>query len=240
MLVFVTCVTNGLGLNTTSASLIYEMEVQTQKHPLYKWEDVSVTVVKPVEHRGLLEEQPVRLRMSGVPAARVTSNKLFVSLTTISSRIHSVWKAIYTLLNGSVLPTQIFLFISREPYLLDQGIQIIPDSLLSLVSMNLLRIVYTDNIGPHRKLLPLLRKYFDDNSTLIVNVDDDMPYTENSNLLYQLLVSYQQSNQSSVVAMRVRRIGLCNGRSLRYTRYYSWNVLYATGKRVITVTFVVS
>ena len=210
---------------------IYQWSLQSQSHRLYTWNDVSVSVLKASEHRTLLEQQPVSLRMTGVPVAQLTHYKVFVSLTTISSRVYTVWKSIYSILNGVVRPTQIYLFVSREPYLLDQGIQAIPDSLLALVSMNLLRIVYTDNIGPHRKLLPLLEEYYHDNNTLIVNVDDDMPYTPDSTLLYQLLHSFQQANESSVVALRVRRIGLCNGRSHRYTRYYSWNVLYATGKR---------
>jgi hypothetical protein len=85
---------------------------------------------------------------------------LYVSIAVISGRIKNVSKIIWSILNGIVIPTHIFLFISRDPFMMDEGITEaeIPLELQYLAaSTDIFSIVYTDNIGPHRKLLPILQ-----------------------------------------------------------------------------------
>lgn len=85
---------------------------------------------------------------------------LYVSIAVISGRIRKVIKIIWSILNGIVIPTHIFLFISKDPFMMDKGIREaeIPLELQYLAaSTDIFSIVYTDNIGPHRKLLPILQ-----------------------------------------------------------------------------------
>ena len=76
---------------------------------------------------------------------------------------------------GTLLPTHIYVFISLEPNLLDVGIppNKVPLPLQYLVTTGMVSIVYTENIGPHRKLLPLLQKHWDDDDVLIATFGDD-------------------------------------------------------------------
>lgn len=197
---------------------------------LFEWEQVYV---KPSP---LFAERTLNLSVdprSGVNISKITDYKVFVSLATISIRIHRVNNSIFTILDGVLVPTHIFLFISKDAYLLDRGIPLdkIPNDLLNLVHQQLLTIVYTNNIGPHRKLLPLLSRFYCEarpgpttivnsinncndgtsavDRVLIVTIDDDMVYHPRSPLLYRLMSIFIDHNETSVTALRVRRIGLC-------------------------------
>jgi hypothetical protein len=85
---------------------------------------------------------------------------LYVSMTTISERTDKVVEAVFNIMNGAVIPNHIFLFVSSDPYMLDRGIreQDIPVELYGLMAAGIVTVVNTDNIGPHRKLLPMLQQ----------------------------------------------------------------------------------
>lgn len=103
-----------------------------------------------------------------------------ISLTTISSRIDIVEKTLLSLLNQTVEPCSVRLYISREAHLLDEGVPNIPESLQHLVraSHGKLIISYCPNFGPYRKLLPYLREFWGQ-SRLVVTADDDTIYPPN-------------------------------------------------------------
>ena len=73
-------------------------------------------------------------------------------------------KTIWRILRGILVPTHVYLFLPRESCMIDEGIDI-SDIPLELQYHSEPRIVYsiinTDNIGPHRKLLPILQHYWD-------------------------------------------------------------------------------
>lgn len=137
---------------------------------------------------------------------------VYISMTTIHNRLYGVAATLETILKGSVLPTHIYIFVSSEPYLLDQGIS--KDFFIS--SSHRLRalsewfphisVVFTDNIGPHRKLLPLLAKKWEEDC-VIVTVDDHEMYPPG--MLASLVSYYRASGGSAVVALRSRRMGIC-------------------------------
>ena len=51
------------------------------------------------------------------------------SLTTISSRINTIHLVVNSLKRQTKQIDKLFLYISKEPYLLDKGIQTIPENL---------------------------------------------------------------------------------------------------------------
>lgn len=216
----------------------YNISLRSRNHLLYAWQEVHVSVNDQVAHAKLLDEHHTQLNMIGVAAANIVQRKVLVSLTSVSFRINEIGKSLYSILNGVVLPSQIYLFISEDPYLIDKGIKIIPEFLLTLSQQKMLKIIYTDNTGPYRKLLPILARYYHDPDTVIVTIDDDMSYGQfNSTLLYHLLESFQANNGSSVVAMRAHRIGLCSINSddspVRFTQYKAWQTPPHKGSFVI-------
>lgn len=200
------------------------MTTVKKEHPLYLWEEVEVIVRDQMAFSDILNNQSMSINIVGTPISKISHYILFVTLASVSFRIKESWKPVYSILNGLLLPTDIYLFISRDSYLLDSGVTEIPDVLLSLVAQKHLHIVYTTNIGPHRKLLPLLANHFNNPHSLLVTVDDDITYgSRNSALLLRLFQKFLELNESSVVTSRVHGFGLCRNKSDVFPPYKTWS-----------------
>lgn len=134
--------------------------------------------------------------------------KLYVSIAVMSQRVKQVSGVLSAILSGSVVPTHTYLILSDHKFLLDQGVKPanLPIYLKFLVHAGLLTIVYTENTGPHRKLLPILSKYWSQD-VVLVTFDDDRSMPRDS--LLRLIKYYLKSDRQSVVGLRVRRIGFC-------------------------------
>ncbi|WP_156173864.1 hypothetical protein [Cupriavidus basilensis] len=111
--------------------------------------------------------------------------KIFVCLTTISSRLASVHKVVESILSAKfdLIDYEVRLYISNYPYLLDKGCGEITDQLKNLVRKERGRfsIHYVDNSGPYRKILPIINHVYslppaDFLGSLIVTADDDTLY----------------------------------------------------------------
>lgn len=153
---------------------------------------------------------------------------VYVSMTTISSRINNIVPSFRTLLSGVIAPNRVYLFISREPYLLDEGIKEIPTSITKFASTNPISVVFTNNTGPHRKLLPLLSQKYDEDCILIT-FDDDLGKRSSRFLISNLLQYHEASQRTSVVAYRARRIGLCAKFPYRTLPYNMWSLISSYG-----------
>lgn len=181
---------------------------------------------------------------------------VYVSIATISFRIHEVHDIVCKFLSGNVYPTHIYIMVSEDKFLLDQGVtpQSIPLSLISIVRAypSLVSIVYTENIGPHRKLLPILKHYWEDPNTVIITFDDDFKNNFSFETSIQELLKYFVASQrQSVVALRTRRIGLCgdlyhneahflhgsniNENNISVSLYKGWNCCNMAGNREMLV-----
>lgn len=103
---------------------------------------------------------------------------VLISLTTISSRINRVVRTIETLKNQNYPIHSINLYISSEPYLLDEGISADSPVLKELHDLGV-NIYDVKNIGPYRKQYPIimqLKSIDADRLTPIITVDDDVLY----------------------------------------------------------------
>jgi hypothetical protein len=191
---------------------------------------------------------PSNFSVLGRPSLSMVSLPVYISLTSVSFRIETLAGTLRTIFDGIVVPTHIYVFLSDQPHLLDEGVTSIPEELLRLAAQKLITVVFTDNIGPHRKLIPILHRFYDED-VLIVNIDDDMVYQPQSTLLYQLLRYYKESDGQSVVALRSRRIGFCQEHTLHadnqtlpaslrvdmFAPYFHWDVHYVEGSREMFV-----
>lgn len=171
--------------------------------PTYPWE-VVVEGADPVGPLGseLVNGQPI-----------------YVSMTTIHSRLDGVAPTIESIFRGTLLPDRLFLLLSTEGHLLDTGVsrdEILSHPVAELARRFPLTVVLTENFGPHRKLLPLLaRKWTED--CVIVTVDDHERYPRS--MLESLLKFYLVSRRKSVVALRARRMGVCSQLPWQLTPY---------------------
>jgi len=131
------------------------------------------------------------------------SENLIVSLTTTSYRVQNVHRVIASLLSQTVLPHKIVLWLSKESYLMCQGIDPsnLPSELSKLASENseLFSIRWTQNTGPYRKLLPTVKDWPDYD---VLTVDDDVIY--NKNMIESMLV-LAEKHKNCIVANRCRQ-----------------------------------
>ncbi len=88
-----------------------------------------------------------------------------------------------------------------------------------LVNNSMRAVLLAENIGAHRKLLPLLSRNAQ-KDVVIVTVDDDTLY--HPKFLEAFITTYLATNKSSVVASRVRAISFCDSWPFRSLPYVYW------------------
>lgn len=84
--------------------------------------------------------------------------KIYVSLTSIKQNQTILQKTLLSIKNQDLLPDKCYLFLSEEPYLRDEGFinKELNEDLKMLLDNDMFEIRWVPNIGPYRKILPLL------------------------------------------------------------------------------------
>ena len=188
----------------------------SQDIPEYQWDEV---VIKKQISPKLSTTKYVHASdiLGGMP--------VYVSMATMSDRINLVSNTLKSIFAGDIVPTHVYVMISSDPYLKDSGIprDAIPSNLVKIAEKKPVSIIYTENIGPHRKLLPILAKFWNQ-KCIIVTLDDDVVYHKST--LAELIKCYILSGQQSVIALRSRRISLCvTNQALSVSDYVHWPVV---------------
>ncbi len=126
---------------------------------------------------------------------------LVVNLTTTSTRLELCGVTLWSLIHQSCLPDRIDLWISKEPFMSDQGIHELPEWLDELNGINrIINVRYVENTGPYRKIFPALQSTND--SDIHVYADDDVVYGHS--WLKSLTDCFLLNEGKFVVASRVR------------------------------------
>ena len=115
---------------------------------------------------------------------KIVPRDLIVSLTSYPSRIGTVNQTIESLLDQSLKPDKLILWLAPEQFPNEEAN--LPQKLLDLQDQGLTIDWYHD-IGPYKKLIPTLKKYPD---AIIVTADDDNIYERD--WLKKLFDGYQQ------------------------------------------------
>lgn len=113
---------------------------------------------------------------------------IIVSLTTTSARLKILRYTLPAICSQRLRPDKIILNLSREPYLIDEGIIDIPVWLTNLQDDRLV-IKWVPNTGSYRKLLPIITEVSD--SDYLVTCDDDVIYDF---LWLEKLIDFAESN----------------------------------------------
>jgi hypothetical protein len=118
---------------------------------------------------------------------------VYISLTSIYNTQGYLFNTLQTVLTQSRKPDKIFLYLSEEPYILDDGFknkEITHTGLVELLHNNsLIDVRWVKNIGSFRKLLPLLKEKWEEDC-FIITIDDDTLYHED--LIFNLLNDYNK------------------------------------------------
>lgn len=103
---------------------------------------------------------------------------IVVSLTTIRSRLARLDEILASLLGQTRPPDAILLNVSREPFLLDEGIgesDLERDVSTLARHADRIHVRFVENTGSYRKIVPAL-DFARDPNDVIVTADDDIPY----------------------------------------------------------------
>lgn len=150
--------------------------------------------------------------------------EIIVSIAAISRRVDSLAPVLHSLLfNQSLPPDRVIVWISPEPFLLDEGCEYgdLPQQVRSWHRDGLVDIRTTANTGPHRKMIPLLAEHRKDpDPPILVTADDDTLYPTR---WLETLVAAHRAN-GTAVCYRGRVIAR-NGGGL--APYHSWPKLAA-------------
>lgn len=153
-----------------------------------------------------------------IPANPSALPPITVSLTTIASRLGKVSRTLRSLLAQDYPRIVVRLYLSREPFLLDEGVPgALPAEISALAESDpRLEVRFTPNIGSYRKILPLLAE-MNGTRALVVTADDDTVYP--SDWLTGLYQAYQ--HYRCVVCYRGHQMKR-SGRA--FTKYRRWMV----------------
>lgn len=139
-------------------------------------------------------------------------DNLIVSLTSFPGRINDVWKTIESIKMQTVLPSKIFLWLSKEQF--PDCESSLPQSLLRQVD-DLFEIRFVDgDIRSHKKYYYAFLEY---PGKSIITFDDDVFYDKD---VIRCLVECAKSYPNCIIANHAKKISYCDGKLLPYK---DWN-----------------
>ncbi len=123
--------------------------------------------------------------------------QVIVSLTSFPEAIPFTVRAIKSILEGSVLPDKIVLYLTASQF--PDGK--IPSGLMALEENPLFEIrFYGEAIRSYTKLIPALKDFPDD---IIITIDDDVRYNKN---MVKYLLRLHKKYPNTIIGHRVKRI----------------------------------
>ena len=133
---------------------------------------------------------------NGVIESTLEGTELIVSLTTHGRRLYEVFLAIESIMQGSVKPNRIILWLSN-----DMKGEPLPLTLLNQIKRGLV-VKYSEDFGPYTKLVPALKEYPD---SILVTIDDDVLYPYDT---LELLFTAYQKHPQCICANRIMDVKL--------------------------------
>ena len=152
-----------------------------------------------------------RKKIEPLPSEPVSKDrkKVIVSLTTIPSRITSSLFVVRLIMNQTVRPNEIHLYLGKDKFQEED----LPNEMKNLAEIGL-KIIFVEDIGPHTKYFYAIQE---NPEAIVITVDDDILYP--LNLIGTLLDCYYRYPRA-VSCIRAHEIMLdCNNELLPYN---SW------------------
>jgi hypothetical protein len=144
-----------------------------------------------------LRDKTINSKSNGICSEKLCRNDIVVSLTTFGNRIHNTHLAIESIMQGTVKPNKIVLWLAEDEFKNKR----LPKTLL-LQQERGLEIEYCKDLRSYKKLIPALSKYPD---SCIITIDDDVMYEYD---LIERLINTHIDNPDKICACRMHRIVL--------------------------------
>lgn len=142
--------------------------------------------------------------------------KLYISITSFKEREGKLLKCLVGLKKQSLTPDKIYIYLSEDNAILGNGFtnKKLSPGLKSYIDSNKnIEIIWGKDIGPYGKLLPVLKKKWNEDC-LIVTLDDDTIY--DYNLFKNLVKDYNL--HKCVISYRGIKMDIQNIKELKYPK----------------------
>ncbi len=163
-----------------------------------------------------LQDRTINSTEKGISKERYCDNEVIVSLTTFGKRLYEVYLAIESIMQGTVKPNRIILWISDE--LKNKPLPVV----LEKQKLRGLEIEYCKDIRSYTKLVPALYKYPE---ACIITIDDDILYEPD--IVENLLSAYKE-HPECVNACRTHKVKFDNNGNI--LPYRKWDLNSYTDK----------
>lgn len=158
-----------------------------------------------------LTYQALHSKESGISKEQLCNKAIVVSLTSYGKRIHDVYLAIESIMQGSLKPNHIVLWLSEDEF---KG-KALPITIQNQMHRGL-EVRYCKDIRSYKKIIYALKEYPD---ACIITVDDDLVY--NFDLVENLVHAYN-SNQKCIWANRIHEMRFDNNGKIK--SYLQWSM----------------
>ena len=157
-----------------------------------------------------LREKTLNSKEMGVSAERPCGHEVVVSLTSFGKRIYDTHLAIESIMQGTVRPNRIVLWLSEEEF---KGKSL--PRMLEMQKARGLQVEFCEDIKSYKKLIPSLKKYPE---ACIITIDDDAIYECD---LVERLIAAHREHPNSVCACRMHKVKL--GEDGKPLSYMDWD-----------------
>lgn len=158
-----------------------------------------------------IQNKVLSCTQSGITSEKLCEEEVIVTLTTFGKRIYDVYLAIESIMQGTITPNRIILWLSEKEF---KG-QKLPQTLV-LQQQRGLEIAYCEDIRSYKKLIPTLKAYPE---TTLITIDDDAIYEFD---IIERLINAHIKNPKAVCSCRTHRITLNN--EGRPNSYLDWEM----------------
>ena len=150
-----------------------------------------------IARKQYLHEKMMCSKELGITKETISDYEIVVSLTTYGVRIHDVYLAIESIMQGTIKPNRIVLWLSEDEF---KGNNL-PISLQKQMKRGL-EVEYCSDIRSYKKLIPSLKKF---PNSCIITIDDDLMYDFD---LVEKLVHTHDKHPNCICANRLHRMKL--------------------------------
>ena len=164
-----------------------------------------------VEQRCLsLNEKTMNSHEMGITNERLCDHEVVVSLTSYGNRIYDVSLAIESIMQGTVKPNRIVLWLSEDEF---KG-RLLPKAIEKQKKRGL-QVEFSEDIRSYKKLIPSLEMFPD---ACIVTIDDDVLYEYD---FLERMLEAHRNHLKAVCGTRVHKVKL--GQDGRPLSYLGWD-----------------
>ncbi|MCL2007831.1 MAG: glycosyltransferase family 2 protein [Treponema sp.] len=178
------------------------------KKKINKWADRKIKYLNYVYKSEILNNLALNSNISGISTEKHCDNEIIISLTTFGKRLYEVYLTIESIMQQTLKPNRIILWIS------DNFIKSDIPLILQKQEKRGLEIKFCKDVYSYTKLIPALQAF---PKEVIITIDDD--YLYNFDLVENLFSGYKK-NPNVVSCTRLRKMKLLGPRLL--DKYSNW------------------